>query len=224
MVRASRLIALVIYGLALRKRLERRQAANDDAADDSGQRPARRQPADAERRDGRGRPLCRDRLAPRAGALNGIAHLFEHMVFKGAGGRSAREISEAIEDVGGDLNACDRPRADRFLRAACCAEDLAARRRADRRPGPRPAFRRRSISSSRRRSCCRSWPKRATRRRTWSSTICRRPPSTTSRSAARSSASEASIRARHGGRSPRLAGDAISRRRADPGRGRQARA
>ena len=39
-------------------------------------------------------------------ALNGIAHLFEHMVFKGAGGRTAREISEAIEDVGGDLNAC----------------------------------------------------------------------------------------------------------------------
>jgi predicted Zn-dependent peptidase len=37
--------------------------------------------------------------------LNGLAHLFEHMVFKGAGGRSAREISEAIEDVGGELNA-----------------------------------------------------------------------------------------------------------------------
>ena len=37
--------------------------------------------------------------------LNGIAHLFEHMVFKGAGGRSAREISEMVEDVGGDLNA-----------------------------------------------------------------------------------------------------------------------
>jgi predicted Zn-dependent peptidase len=37
--------------------------------------------------------------------LNGIAHLFEHMVFKGAGGRSAREISETAEDVGGDLNA-----------------------------------------------------------------------------------------------------------------------
>jgi predicted Zn-dependent peptidase len=28
------------------------------------------------------------------------------MVFKGAGGRSARQISEAIEDVGGELNAC----------------------------------------------------------------------------------------------------------------------
>ncbi|HEX8415361.1 MAG TPA: pitrilysin family protein [Sphingomicrobium sp.] len=38
-------------------------------------------------------------------AVNGIAHLFEHMVFKGAGGRSAREISETVEDVGGDLNA-----------------------------------------------------------------------------------------------------------------------
>jgi predicted Zn-dependent peptidase len=38
-------------------------------------------------------------------SLNGIAHLFEHMVFKGAGGRNAREISEAIEDVGGELNA-----------------------------------------------------------------------------------------------------------------------
>src|SRR5688572_2453393 len=38
-------------------------------------------------------------------SLNGLAHLYEHMVFKGAGGRSAREISEAIEDVGGDLNA-----------------------------------------------------------------------------------------------------------------------
>jgi predicted Zn-dependent peptidase len=37
--------------------------------------------------------------------LNGVAHLYEHMVFKGAGGRNARDISEAIEDVGGDLNA-----------------------------------------------------------------------------------------------------------------------
>lgn len=38
-------------------------------------------------------------------ARNGIAHLFEHMVFKGAGERSARDLSEAIEEVGGDLNA-----------------------------------------------------------------------------------------------------------------------
>jgi predicted Zn-dependent peptidase len=37
--------------------------------------------------------------------LNGIAHLYEHMVFKGAGPRTARELNEAVEDVGGDLNA-----------------------------------------------------------------------------------------------------------------------
>ena len=38
--------------------------------------------------------------------LNGVAHIYEHMVFKGAGPRSARELNEAIEDVGGELNAC----------------------------------------------------------------------------------------------------------------------
>lgn len=37
---------------------------------------------------------------------NGLAHLFEHMLFKGAGERSARQLNEAIEDVGGELNAC----------------------------------------------------------------------------------------------------------------------
>ncbi len=36
---------------------------------------------------------------------NGLAHLFEHMVFKGSARRSARQIAEAIEDVGGNLNA-----------------------------------------------------------------------------------------------------------------------
>ncbi|MCA1653642.1 MAG: M16 family metallopeptidase [Sphingomicrobium sp.] len=38
-------------------------------------------------------------------ALAGLAHLVEHMVFKGARGRDARAIAEAIEDVGGSLNA-----------------------------------------------------------------------------------------------------------------------
>ena len=55
--------------------------------------------------------------------LNGIAHLFEHMVFKGAGGRSAREISEAIEDVGGDLNACTEREGTNFT-ASLLAEHL----------------------------------------------------------------------------------------------------
>lgn len=36
---------------------------------------------------------------------NGLAHLFEHMLFKGTARRSARQIAEAIEDVGGALNA-----------------------------------------------------------------------------------------------------------------------
>lgn len=36
---------------------------------------------------------------------HGISHLLEHMAFKGTKRRSAREIAEAIEAVGGDLNA-----------------------------------------------------------------------------------------------------------------------
>jgi predicted Zn-dependent peptidase len=37
--------------------------------------------------------------------LNGLAHVVEHMVFKGAGSRDTRQIAEAIEDVGGLINA-----------------------------------------------------------------------------------------------------------------------
>ena len=55
--------------------------------------------------------------------LNGIAHLFEHMVFKGAGGRSAFEISEAIEDVGGDLNASTDRDSTNFM-ASVMAEHI----------------------------------------------------------------------------------------------------
>jgi predicted Zn-dependent peptidase len=36
---------------------------------------------------------------------NGIAHLLEHMAFKGTGRRSARDIAEEIEAAGGDINA-----------------------------------------------------------------------------------------------------------------------
>ncbi|WP_294645836.1 pitrilysin family protein, partial [uncultured Aureimonas sp.] len=36
---------------------------------------------------------------------HGIAHLLEHMAFKGTSRRSARQIAEEIEDVGGELNA-----------------------------------------------------------------------------------------------------------------------
>jgi predicted Zn-dependent peptidase len=58
-----------------------------------------------------------------AAGVNGLAHLFEHMVFKGAGGRSAREISEAIEDVGGDLNASTDRNGTNFM-ASVMAEHV----------------------------------------------------------------------------------------------------
>lgn len=38
-------------------------------------------------------------------AEHGISHLLEHMAFKGTKSRTALEIAEAIENVGGDLNA-----------------------------------------------------------------------------------------------------------------------
>src|SRR3954471_12867946 len=37
--------------------------------------------------------------------LSGLAHLVEHMVFKGAGPRDTRALAEAIENVGGVINA-----------------------------------------------------------------------------------------------------------------------
>lgn len=36
---------------------------------------------------------------------SGVAHVLEHMAFKGTKTRSARDIAEAIENVGGDMNA-----------------------------------------------------------------------------------------------------------------------
>ena len=36
---------------------------------------------------------------------NGISHLLEHMAFKGTSTRTARDIAEQIENVGGHLNA-----------------------------------------------------------------------------------------------------------------------
>ncbi|MCP4182557.1 MAG: insulinase family protein [Hyphomicrobiales bacterium] len=36
---------------------------------------------------------------------HGVAHMLEHMAFKGTHGRTAREIAEQVENVGGDVNA-----------------------------------------------------------------------------------------------------------------------
>src|SRR5438270_4619747 len=50
--------------------------------------------------------------------LNGVCHFIEHLVFKGTKRRSDKEISEAVEGIGGYLNAftseeltCFHPRA-----------------------------------------------------------------------------------------------------------------
>jgi predicted Zn-dependent peptidase len=37
--------------------------------------------------------------------VNGISHFIEHMLFKGTERRSAKEIAETIEDIGGEINA-----------------------------------------------------------------------------------------------------------------------
>ena len=47
---------------------------------------------------------------------HGLSHFIEHMAFKGTRRRSARDIAEAIENVGGDLNAETGRRADQLFR------------------------------------------------------------------------------------------------------------
>lgn len=56
--------------------------------------------------------------------FSGLAHMVEHMVFKGAGGRSARAIAEEIEDRGGQLNAWTA-RDQTVFQARLLADDLA---------------------------------------------------------------------------------------------------
>ena len=55
--------------------------------------------------------------------LNGVAHLVEHMAFKGTARRSAQAIAEEIEDVGGQLNAYTSREHTAFY-ARVLAEDL----------------------------------------------------------------------------------------------------
>ena len=57
-------------------------------------------------------------------ARNGWSHLLEHMVFKGAGGRSAMAIVEAIEAQGGQINAATGYERTSF-QVRCLADGLA---------------------------------------------------------------------------------------------------
>ena len=70
------------------------------------QRPDGRHRAHAGDRHRDARRLGRHRLASRAARHeHGLSHLIEHMAFKGTARRSARQIAEDIENVGGDINA-----------------------------------------------------------------------------------------------------------------------
>lgn len=50
--------------------------------------------------------MGRYRCYVRTAEINGISHLLEHMAFKGTVNRTARQIAEEIENVGGFINAC----------------------------------------------------------------------------------------------------------------------
>ena len=52
-------------------------------------------------------------------ALNGVSHFIEHMLFKGTHRRSAREISQAVEGIGGYLNAFTGEENTCFFSRAC---------------------------------------------------------------------------------------------------------
>ena len=61
--------------------------------------------------------------------LNGMAHMLEHMAFKGTRTRSARAIAEEIENVGGSLNAYTGREITAY-HASVLKEDVGAGRRA----------------------------------------------------------------------------------------------
>ena len=61
---------------------------------------------------------------------HGISHLLEHMAFKGTKRRSARQIAEEIEAVGGELNAATSVEIDRLLRPRAQGRRAARARRA----------------------------------------------------------------------------------------------
>src|SRR4029453_10406040 len=54
---------------------------------------------------------------------HGIAHLLEHMAFKGTERRSAWEIASEIEDVGGEINAATSVETTSFY-ARVLSEDV----------------------------------------------------------------------------------------------------
>ena len=100
--------------------------------------------------------------AGRTRRASGWAHLLEHMVFKGAGERSARDIVEAIEAAGGQINAATGHERTSFqVRALKGGLPLA--HGGDRRPGPAARPSTPTTSSARRASSPRRSPRPPTR-------------------------------------------------------------
>ena len=147
LVRAWPWSRCVIYAIAVRKRLEAPQTVSGERHVLSNGLTVAVDPMAGAESVAR-RPLCSVGSRSEPARLNGLAHLVEHMVFKGAGGRDTRALAEVIEDVGGSLNAWTAPRPDRVPRPRAGARP-AARRRTDRRPGPRARISTRPTSSAR---------------------------------------------------------------------------
>ena len=118
------------------------------------------------------------------GDKHGISHLLEHMAFKGTKRRTARQIAEEIEAVGGDLNAATSVETTayyaRVLRADVpLALDVLSDILAE------PAFDPEELPREQNVICRRSVPPKIPPT-TWCSTICRRLLSQSRRSGARS--------------------------------------
>ena len=153
---------------------------------------------------------------------HGISHLLEHMAFKGTTRRTARQIAEEIEAVGGDLNAATSVETHGLLRARAQGR-RAAGARCPLRHSVRPDLRCRRTAA--RAECDRAGDRRRRGRRPtiWCSTVCRRPRFPTSRSAAPSSARRETVRSFNAGALRSLSRAQLPRARHGRGGGRRGR-
>ena len=143
---------------------------------------------------------------------HGLSHLLEHMAFKGTRRRSAREIAEAIENAGGDLNAETGVEQTAYF-ARVLGEDADARARHSRRHSHRQSRSMPTSSSARRTSSCRRSARSRIRPTISSSTSSPPPPGPSSRSAGRSSARARASAASTAARSTRYLRAPLPRRR-----------
>ena len=115
-----------------------------DRSRTSRQRPPPRHRGDAARAVGERRRLADARVAARDRAEHGgIAHFVEHMLFKGTTTRTAEDIAQAIDSIGGQLDAFTVEGIRRLLHQGARRAPAAGGRRARRTSSCSPAFARR---------------------------------------------------------------------------------